>query len=60
MSDGDGEKVRQYMDKLNSEGVYEVDDATFAKIKDQFKAGCLSEDEILTTIKTCFNETDIY
>ena len=57
MSDGDGEKVRQYMDKLNSEGVYEVDDATFAKIKDQFKAGCLSEDEILTTIKTCFNET---
>ena len=29
----------------------------FAKIKDQFKAGCLSEDEILTTIKTCFNET---
>lgn len=48
------------MDKLNSEGVYEVDDATLLKIKDQFKAGCLSEDEILTTIKTCFNETDIY
>ena len=34
-----------------------IGDATFAKIKDQFKAGCLSEDEILTTIKTCFNET---
>lgn len=57
MSDGDGEKVRDYMNKLNSEGIYAVDDVTFSKIKDQFKAGCLSEEDVLKTIKQCFNET---
>ena len=57
MSDGDGDKVRSYMDKLNSEGVYEVDEETYEKIKKQFKAGYLNEDEVLQTIKQCFNET---
>ena len=57
MSDGDGDKVRSYMDKLNSEGVYEVDEDTYEKIKKQFKAGYLNEDEVLQTIKQCFNET---
>ncbi|MEI3325197.1 MAG: threonine synthase [Thomasclavelia sp.] len=57
MSDGDGDKVRSYMDKLNSEGVYEVDEDTYEKIKEQFKAGYLNEDEVLQTIKQCFNET---
>lgn len=53
----DGDKVRSYMDKLNSEGVYEVDEDTYEKIKKQFKAGYLNEDEVLQTIKQCFNET---
>lgn len=57
MSDGDGDKVRSYMDKLNREGVYEVDEETYEKIKEQFKAGYLNEDEVLQTIKQCFNET---
>lgn len=57
MSGGDGQKVCQYMDKLNNEGVYEVDEETYLKIKEQFKAGYLSEDKVLTTIKDCFNET---
>ena len=57
MSDGDGDKVRSYMDKLNSEGVYQVDEDTYEKIKKQFKAGYLNEDEVLQTIKQCFNET---
>lgn len=57
MTDGDGKKVRSYMENLNNDGVYEVDAITYAKIKDQFKAGCLSEDKILETIKTCYNET---
>ena len=57
MSDGDGDKVRSYMERLNSEGIYEVDSATYDKIKDQFKAGWLSESEVLETIKNCFNET---
>ena len=53
----DGDKVRSYMDKLNQDGVYEVDDETFAKIKEQFKAGCLNEEEILATIKECYQTT---
>lgn len=57
MADGDGEKVRGYMDKLNHEGIYEVDEEIFVRIKDQFKAGYLSEDKVLDTIKECFNET---
>ena len=57
MSGGDGQKVCQYMDKLNNEGVYEVDEETYLKIKEQFKAGYLCEDKVLTTIKDCFNET---
>ena len=57
MSDGDGDKVRSYMDKLNSEGVYEVDEDTYEKIKNQFKAGYLNEDKVLETIQQCFDET---
>ena len=57
MSGKDGNKVREYMDKLNTEGIYEVDQETYRKIKDQFKAGYLNEDEVLETIKECFNET---
>ena len=57
MSGKDGNKVREYMDKLNAEGIYEVDQETYEKIKDQFKAGYLNEDEVLETIKECFNET---
>ena len=53
MADGDGEKVRGYMDKLNHEGIYEVDEEIFVRIKDQFKAGYLSEDKVLDTIKEC-------
>ena len=57
MSGKDGNKVREYMDNLNAEGIYEVDQETYEKIKDQFKAGYLNEDEVLETIKECFNET---
>ena len=57
MSGKYGNKVREYMDKLNAEGIYEVDQETYEKIKDQFKAGYLNEDEVLETIKECFNET---
>lgn len=57
MSDGDGDKVRSYMDKLNSESVYELDEDTYEKIKNQFKAGYLNENKVLETIQQCFNET---
>ena len=57
MSGKDGNKVKTYMDKLKAEGVYEVDDDTFNNIKKQFKAGYLSEEEVLSTIKKCYDDT---
>ncbi len=56
MSD-DKSKVSQYMEELKNSGIYKVDDATFAKIKAEFKAGCLGEEDILKTIKACYEET---
>ena len=47
----DGDKVKEYMEKLKADGIYEVDDETFARIQDQFKAGYLNEEEVLKTIK---------
>lgn len=54
---GDGNRVREYMDKLNQDGIYEVDQDVLAKIQEQFKAGYLDEDQVLATIKACYNET---
>ena len=51
MSGKDGDKVKEYMEKLKADGIYEVDDETFARIQDQFKAGYLNEEEVLKTIK---------
>ena len=42
MSGKDGDKVKEYMEKLKADGIYEVDDETFARIQDQFKAGYLN------------------
>ena len=47
MSGKDGDKVKEYMEKLKADGIYEVDDETFACIQDQFKAGYLNEEEVL-------------
>ena len=33
MSGKDGTKVREYMDKLNAEGIYKVDDEILLKLK---------------------------
>lgn len=57
MVDGDGQKVKEYMDTLNSKGIYEVDEQTFNKISNEFKAGMLNEQEVLETIKECYQET---
>ena len=49
-------KVKEYMEKLKADGIYEVDDETFARIQDQFKAGYLNEEEVLKTIKDCYED----
>ena len=56
MSGKDGDKVKEYMEKLKADGIYEVDDETFARIQDQFKAGYLNEEEVLKTIKDCYED----
>ncbi len=53
----DSQKVKSYMDDLNQNGVYEISSDLLEKIQDVFKAGWLSEDEVLDTIKTCFEQT---
>lgn len=57
MSGHDGDKVKAYMDELKASGIYEVDQDTFDKITKEFKAGMLTEQEVLDTIKQCFEET---
>lgn len=53
----DSQKVKSYMDDLNQNGVYEISSDLLEKIQDVFKAGWLNEDEVLDTIKTCFEQT---
>lgn len=53
----DSQKIKSYMDDLNQNGVYEISSDLLEKIQDVFKAGWLNEDEVLDTIKTCFEQT---
>lgn len=53
----DSQKVKSYMDDLNQNGVYEISSDLLEKIQDVFKAGWLNEDEVLDTIKICFEQT---
>lgn len=53
----DSQKVKSYMDDLNQNGVYEISSDLLEKIQNVFKAGWLNEDEVLDTIKTCFEQT---
>lgn len=53
----DSQKVKSYMDDLNQNGVYEISSDLLEKIQDVFTAGWLNEDEVLDTIKTCFEQT---
>ena len=53
----DSQKVRNYMEQLNQQGVYEISSDLLEKIQTLFKAGWLDEDEVLETVKNCFEET---
>ncbi|MCD8027455.1 MAG: threonine synthase [Erysipelotrichaceae bacterium] len=52
----DTDKVNQYMHELNTTGIYKVDEAIFSKVKANFVAGWLSEEQVLQTIGNCFKE----
>lgn len=51
----DTSQVKDYMDRLNDTGVYEVDEQVFKTIQKYFKAGWLSEEDVLKTIKSCYD-----
>lgn len=53
----DATKVQQYMKQLNETGVYEVDADIFAKVKENFTAGWLNEEQVLETIGACYKDT---
>lgn len=53
----DGNKVNEYMNRLNETGVYEVEPEVLANIQKLFKAGWLSEDAIIETVGECYKET---
>ncbi len=57
MEDGNGAVVEEYMNTLKETGVYSVSDETFKKIQNQFVAGMLTEQEVLQTIKDCYEKT---
>lgn len=52
----DTSKVEKYMNQLNETGVYEVDQDIKDKIKDLFFADWLNEQEVLDSVKACYEE----
>lgn len=59
MSDGDDAAVRGWMDALSKDGKYTVPDDVFAKIRENFAAGCADDDKTFATIKATY-EKDHY
>lgn len=52
----DASKVKKYMDQLNETGKYVVDEDVMTKVKENFKAGWLNENQVLETIGECYKE----
>ena len=52
----DGERVRGWMESLMSDGLFEVDGETAAKVRGLFAAGSATNDESLATIREVFEK----
>lgn len=50
------ENVKKWMASLAKDGKYTVDDATFAKLKELFAAGCCDDEQTKATIAKTFKE----
>lgn len=57
MTGRDGDKTRSYMEGLKNNGVYEIEPEVLARIKEEFTAGYLTEEQVLETIKDCYDKT---
>ena len=56
MSGKDGDRVRSLMEDLRIDGCYKVDGDMLDRIRERFRAGFLSEEEIKETIGACYRE----
>jgi len=57
MTDRDGEKVTRYMQELKDSGRYKVSAEIHQKLAQDFKVRMLREEEVLETIKRCYQQT---
>ncbi len=53
---GDQNKVKAWMEQLNKEGFYQVDEATLKNIQESFEAGCCNEAETMAAIGKVWQE----
>ncbi len=53
----DGKRVDDYMKSLKDTGEYTINKDLFNRISTEFDAGTLKEDEVINTIKSCYDET---
>lgn len=56
---GDDAKVAAWMQELNTTGIYKVDEATLAAIRESFDCGCAGDEDAAAQIRTRF-EVDGY
>lgn len=56
MTDKDGDRVRALMEGLRKDGYYKVEGDVLDRIRERFRAGFLSEEEIKETIGKCYRE----
>ncbi len=58
LTDHDAEKVKSWMQALNENGEYKVDNKTLSEIKKSFKAAYAEEHLVIRTITDVYNEFD--
>ena len=56
MTDKDGDRVRALMEGLRKDGYYKVEGDVLDRIREDFRAGFLTEEEIKETIGKCYRE----
>ena len=56
MTDKDGDRVRALMEGLRKDGYYKVEGDALDRIREDFRAGFLTEEEIKETIGKCYRE----
>ena len=57
MTGRDGDKTRSYMEGLRNNGVYEIGADVLERIKEEFTAGYLTEEQVIQTIRDCYDKT---